>query len=524
MKTLFVLLLPLGLCIADVLHVPDDYAMIQDALNAVADSDTVLVDVGVYAEALQAPAVVFALLGNVTPDTGDYPRPVIDPSSLPNPTTLACLRLPFGSHAIVKDFVFHNGPEMLPGRPFGSSGGVYSNSPTAEFHRCVFDSTFRGIYPNPGCLIQDCDFRRVSHQAINSAHVTVRGCSFSKVSGSGGSCIVLFGDSSLIEDCWFKDYIGTSLILINGSGITVRGCLFGAAPSFTNEVINGYNLRGCRIENNMFVDLQVNSAVGILQDLGNGGDTCYIRGNTYLRNVASALSGGGGPMLYGEGPAETVIFENNVFDSCVGHDLYDALELYDSLSSILVRRNRFSGGQESNAYAVATMDNRAVLRDNLFLQTGRALMAADDQPNMEARHNWWGDQSGPYHAILNQFGHGDTITGNVDFDPWHMDTLFFDGVPERPRPLPGILQLDVYPNPFNSTATLRLYVNEPGIFRVDLFNLLGQHVKEIWSGPLAQDKMILLDGSSLTSGIYFVRVWQTIGNRPVAMQKVVLLK
>ncbi len=35
-----------------------------------------------------------------------------------------------------------------------------------------------------------------------------------------------------------------------------------------------------------------------------------------------------------------------------------------------------------------------------------------------AEDNWWGDASGPYHATLNPSGLGDSVSDNVDFDPW----------------------------------------------------------------------------------------------------------
>ena len=320
-------LIPLTWCTAEIRHVPANYPTIQEALNAIVDGDTILVDLGDYAEALQAPSLEFVLKGNVIPDTGDYPRPVVNPASLPNPTLLACLTLPAGSHAVIEDFVFRNGPEMFPARPSWSVGGVQNSSMDAEFSRCIFDSTFYGIYPNPGRLsVTDCDFRRVSRHSINSltpqtTRILAHGCTFSKVPGSGGSCIAIFSDSSLVEDCWFKEYEGTSLIQIHGPGVVVRRCLFGSAPSFTNEGINGYSLTGCRLENNLFKDLQVQMAVGNLTCVEAESDTCFIRGNTFLRNTGSASAGGGGLILHGMGPPETVIVENNVFDSCSGGDL-----------------------------------------------------------------------------------------------------------------------------------------------------------------------------------------------------------
>jgi len=36
----------------------------------------------------------------------------------------------------------------------------------------------------------------------------------------------------------------------------------------------------------------------------------------------------------------------------------------------------------------------------------------------DATYNWWGDTSGPYHAILNPDGSGDAVSDNVDFVPW----------------------------------------------------------------------------------------------------------
>ena len=41
-----------------------------------------------------------------------------------------------------------------------------------------------------------------------------------------------------------------------------------------------------------------------------------------------------------------------------------------------------------------------------------------DEQVINAENNWWGSSSGPYHATLNPTGKGDTVSDNVDFDPW----------------------------------------------------------------------------------------------------------
>ncbi len=37
---------------------------------------------------------------------------------------------------------------------------------------------------------------------------------------------------------------------------------------------------------------------------------------------------------------------------------------------------------------------------------------------LDARYNWWGDPSGPYHPTLNPTGRGDHVSDNVLFEPW----------------------------------------------------------------------------------------------------------
>jgi len=52
---------------------------------------------------------------------------------------------------------------------------------------------------------------------------------------------------------------------------------------------------------------------------------------------------------------------------------------------------------------------------------------------VDARYNWWGDASGPYHSTLNPDGAGNAVSDNVDFAPWLSE----------PYP-PAILYADVF--------------------------------------------------------------------------------
>lgn len=43
--------------------------------------------------------------------------------------------------------------------------------------------------------------------------------------------------------------------------------------------------------------------------------------------------------------------------------------------------------------------------------------------NVNALYNWWGQESGPYHASLNPGGTGDPVSNYVDFNPWRATNI-----------------------------------------------------------------------------------------------------
>ncbi|MCB2212832.1 T9SS type A sorting domain-containing protein [bacterium] len=66
--------------------------------------------------------------------------------------------------------------------------------------------------------------------------------------------------------------------------------------------------------------------------------------------------------------------------------------------------------------------------------------------------------------------------------------------------------LDVYPNPFNATATATLTLAAPKQIHVALFNMLGQQVMTLADGLAAPGTHTWpIDASNMTSGIYLLR-------------------
>jgi len=81
----------------------------------------------------------------------------------------------------------------------------------------------------------------------------------------------------------------------------------------------------------------------------------------------------------------------------------------------------------------------------------------------------------------------------------------------------------IYPNPFNPTATIVVALPERAQLSVDVFNLLGQRVVTLAEGEYsAGARKFTLDGSSLASGVYFVRA--RVPGRMNQLRRVALVK
>ena len=73
-------------------------------------------------------------------------------------------------------------------------------------------------------------------------------------------------------------------------------------------------------------------------------------------------------------------------------------------------------------------------------------------------------------------------------------------------------QLSVYPNPFTSELTLEYELPVTGEVILQIIDLQGRVVHELWEGRLAagaqRSTFIVDDNGSLANGIYFLRISQ----------------
>ncbi len=82
--------------------------------------------------------------------------------------------------------------------------------------------------------------------------------------------------------------------------------------------------------------------------------------------------------------------------------------------------------------------------------------------------------------------------------------------------------LQNYPNPFNPATSINFVLAETGNVKLNVYNMLGQLVKEVYNGILeAGEHSVSFDGSGLASGAY---IYKIESGKFISAKKMVLLK
>ena len=136
-----------------------------------------------------------------------------------------------------------------------------------------------------------------------------------------------------------------------------------------------------------------------LNIVGNTMDANLVGGASADMPPTSGIVCGSDDTTYGPitGNARVSISCNSIQEFVHGISTYDYVTItYGNLptgASIDINRNRII---DNTAYGVVSGPGEVT----------------------DAEDNWWGDDSGPYHATLNPAGAGDPVSDNVGFTPW----------------------------------------------------------------------------------------------------------
>lgn len=503
---------------ARVLRVPQDLPTIQSALDSSENSDTVLVQLGEYYESLVAPNYEFWLLGDVEIDTVNFIVPVIDPSLSQDSLLSGCLTLVDSSYAHIERVCFRNRRDM---RGRVSVGGVRLEALQSDFAYCSFDSAFYGIRNDDSThstvRLDHCRFNYCRGPAafLGASTALVNNCHFK---GTSGLYQLYTGPNSIIENSHFE-LTEWAFVTNWHPSVIIRNCLFGPGGPHNSYAVELVHFAGT-FENNLLFDLVLRSRA--LEIEGNCEQDMFITGNRFVHCDRHPNSGASMPMFaYCDAApnGRRFFITANVIYDC--RTAGDASGIWLWSNSVLNRNSLHDLLPHLPAVGIEDVDS-VIARENVIYANGMGMRALHSG-FIDARWNYWGDSTGPYHPTLNPDGQGDQVGDNILFDPWYPDTNFL-ATAEPNEPLPQHYALTVYPNPFNAQTTLQFDIPEAGIYSIALFDVLGRQVRELFRGPALDRETIHFNSEQLSSGIYFARAWDVIELRPVATTKLILLR
>lgn len=538
---------PFSASIAMVRTVPTDYANLQTALDSTQTGDTVLVLPGDYAEASYSATSGVTICSRylLSGDTAD----------------IASTRL----------LGFTNGDDTLRALTLVSAGGI---DPTVRIVGIHFARSSASSLDDGGALsftrlhasVEHCVFDSCAARSGGAIHVheswaTISNCRFNRcalhlaasVLHSAGSIIEIesclmvnsfsFADSSetpelfwilhsslLLRNSEFRHngydhhWLGTLVVTASKPPDTVEiaGC------SFSNNKFKSLaegEMDFLRVDSNQFTENELSQAL-YSQSSYDSLTKFQAIGNTFetFTPVTGALMHG----LFALDTSShhvTIVERNLVRDIHGGHTAFcsiiDDNEFERSVKHNYVLNNSVHSITWPPSGSVLTIGTgEGELEENVFMgNEGYAVYQGPLNLVPFARHNFWGDASGPYDSLNNPSGQGDTVEWRVAYRPWEADTSFMSAAdePRAPVEIPASFIGNAYPNPFNSAVTIEFVLLHDEEIELAVYDLTGRRVTEVYRGWMNRGVHIReWRPAGQASGLYFARLSAVDGVRSTA--------
>jgi len=229
----------------------------------------------------------------------------------------------------------------------------------------------------------------------------IRDCNYMTISRNNFSSDLNYGDAVIVRSSDSNTFSNNTYFNNGGRGLVIDGnSQFNTVENesfFNNDMgIHIYNskynvIRGCNFSGN---------DVGIhLEDSGNE--------NT-IEHCAFSENGIG---IHDLASSRNEII-NNTFDSNTNSALFISSR-WGIISDNTITNNPI-GIDVRWCTGNFTVDHNSIFGNSEF-----GIKVSDDKGYyVDARNNYWGDDSGPYHNTTNPVGKGDNVTDLVDFIPW----------------------------------------------------------------------------------------------------------
>jgi hypothetical protein len=220
-----------------------------------------------------------------------------------------------------------------------------------------------------------------------------------------GAISCYYNSSPMISNCVIKENFGPGIACVENSSAII--C------DNTIAFNNSWGIEGAGIHCSNSTPTIYNNWI---HDNIICGDQMAVGGGIYCWNSY--------PVIYGN-----VISYNSAASAIPGFEAGGGIFCYNSTG--IITRNTItmnSANLGGGIFCQGTSDPM-INYNNIMHNYRHGLYNWNLYTIITAEHNWWGDATGPYHPTLNPGGLGDTVSNNVDFDPWLNYPV---GIEERP--------------------------------------------------------------------------------------------
>ncbi len=287
-----------GTSYADTINVPDDYATIQEAVNASTDGDVILVAPGTYYENISrfsAPDI------SIVSSSGNSEDTIIDGQG-GRGIYLTWQSSTSDRYLAINGFTFQNCNAIPVGDGHRVGGAIWHDGANGhvDISNCMFRQNTTTALGWDGAVI-----------CTGAGSMLVKDCTFDQ---NSSACVLFRADSQEVLDCQFTGNTGKAVTLSpvfntsNKPGI-VTNCTFSNNDVGQSVIYSPNSVTGCVLDNNSFergaVTLDGNASVsqtifqnnvavsdggGIYCQASNGGDAS-ISGCTFINNTSNQNGG-----------------------------------------------------------------------------------------------------------------------------------------------------------------------------------------------------------------------------------------
>ena len=181
--------------------------------------------------------------------------------------------------------------------------------------------------------------------------------------------------------------------------------------TLTNSVIQFSGTDGIEINNSTgnhtLTDNQINNNGGVGIALLDADGAIEISDNVMEQNTANGVK------IEESSPA---VLDNEITDNGVAGVFVTGAAATPELFGNLIANNNI--GVDATSDANPLIGGSLASGNDILGNTDFGVRNQSTETTIDARYNWWGDETGPQHPSLNPDGIGDEVSDNVLFDPW----------------------------------------------------------------------------------------------------------